>query len=52
MLVVAIPFAAQVDIVYVYPLVFLITAVSLFFRPAKVALLPRIVAEDDVMAAN
>ncbi|MEP7361393.1 MAG: MFS transporter, partial [Chloroflexota bacterium] len=51
-LVIAIPFAAQMNIVYVYPLVFVITAVSLFFRPAKVALLPRIVAEDDVMAAN
>jgi MFS family permease len=51
-LVVAIPFAAQMDIVYVYPLVFLVTAVSLFFRPAKIALLPRFVAEDDLMAAN
>ena len=51
-LVVAIPFAAQMDVLYVYPLVFAITAVSLFFRPAKVALLPRIVAEEDVMAAN
>ncbi len=51
-LVIAIPFAAQIDVIYVYPLVFAITAVSLFFRPAKVALLPRIVAEDDVMAAN
>jgi MFS family permease len=51
-LVIAIPFAAQMNVLYVYPLVFLITAVSLFFRPAKVALLPRIVKEDDVMAAN
>ncbi|HUP83538.1 MAG TPA: MFS transporter [Candidatus Limnocylindria bacterium] len=51
-LVIAIPFVAQMDVVYVYPLVFVITAVSLFFRPAKVALLPRIVKEDDVMAAN
>ena len=51
-LVVAIPYTATVDIVLVYPLVFLITTVSLFFRPAKVALLPRIVHEDDVMAAS
>ena len=51
-IVIAIPFAAQMDVLYVYPLVFIVTAVSLFFRPAKVALLPRIVAEDDVMAAN
>ena len=51
-LVVTIPYAATVDVVLVYPLVFLVTAVSLFFRPAKVALLPRIVAEEDVMAAS
>ena len=51
-IVIAIPFAAQVDVIWVYPLVFVVTAVSLFFRPAKVALLPRIVAEGDVMAAN
>jgi MFS family permease len=51
-MVIAIPFAAQMNVLYVYPLVFVITAVSLFFRPAKVAFLPRIVAEDDVMVAN
>lgn len=51
-LVVLLPFAALADIVLVYPLVFLITAVSLFFRPAKVAMLPRIVGKDDLMAAS
>lgn len=51
-LVLAIPFAAMVDIFLVYPLVFLVTCVSLFFRPAKAAMVPRIVAADDVMAAN
>jgi MFS family permease len=51
-LVLTIPFAATTNIYLVYPLVFAITAVSLFFRPAKVALLPRIVREDDVMAAS
>jgi MFS family permease len=51
-LVLAIPFAAATNIYLVYPLVFAITAVSLFFRPAKVALLPRIVKEDDVLAAS
>jgi DHA3 family macrolide efflux protein-like MFS transporter len=51
-LVLALPFVAMIDVVLVYPLVFLITCVSLFFRPAKVALIPRIVAKDDVMAAN
>jgi len=51
-LVLTLPFAASVDVYLVYPLVFAITAVSLFFRPAKVAFLPRIVREEDVMAAN
>jgi MFS family permease len=51
-LVLLIPFAALSDIVLVYPLVFLVTAVSLFFRPAKVAFLPRIVGTDNLMAAN
>ena len=51
-LVIAIPFAAAADVFLVYPLVFVVTTVSLFFRPAKVALLPRIVNEEDLMAAS
>ncbi len=51
-LVILLPFAAMTDVVLVYPLVFVITAVSLFFRPAKVAMLPRIVGKGDLMAAN
>jgi DHA3 family macrolide efflux protein-like MFS transporter len=51
-LVVVLPFAALANILYVYPIVFLITTVSLFFRPAKVALVPRIVPERDLLAAN
>jgi MFS family permease len=51
-LVLAIPFAAVANVWLVYPLVFAITAVSLFFRPAKTAFIPRIVREDDVMAAS
>ena len=51
-LVIAIPFAAASNIYLVYPLVFAVTSVSLFFRPAKVAMLPRIVKPDDVMAAS
>ena len=51
-LVLAIPFAAVTNLWLVYPLVFAITAVSLFFRPAKTAIIPRIVREDDVMAAS
>jgi len=51
-LVAAIPFAAAANIWLVYPLVFFVTSVSLFFRPAKLAFLPRIVKEDDFMAAS
>jgi len=51
-LVFTIPVAASVDIALIYPLVFLITAVSLFFRPAKAAVIPRIVHKDDLLAAN
>jgi len=51
-LVLLIPFAAVTNVVLVYPLVFVITTVSLFFRPAKTAMLPRIVREDDLMAAS
>ena len=47
-----VPFVADLNFVLVYPLVFLITTVSLFFRPAKTAVVPRIVEERDVLAAN
>jgi DHA3 family macrolide efflux protein-like MFS transporter len=52
MLVVLLPIAAFAHIALVYPIVFAITAVSLFFRPAKFAVLPRIVRRGDLMAAN
>ncbi|MDP8905020.1 MAG: MFS transporter [Chloroflexota bacterium] len=51
-LVVVVPFAAAADVVLIYPIVFLITTVSLFFRPAKVAVMPRLVAKDDLLAAS
>jgi len=35
-----------------FPIVFLVTTVSIFFRPAKGAILPRMVAPDDLVAAN
>jgi DHA3 family macrolide efflux protein-like MFS transporter len=51
-LVLAIPFVVEVGIAFVYVLVFVITTVSLFFRPAKAAILPRIVDRDDLTPAN
>lgn len=51
-LVLLLPLAAAVDVLLIYPIVFLVTTVSLFFRPAKVAVVPRIVARDDLLAAN
>jgi DHA3 family macrolide efflux protein-like MFS transporter len=47
-----IPVAAQVHLLLVYPLVFLVTTISLFFRPARTAIIPRIVARDELLTAN
>lgn len=51
-LVLLIPIAAVTNLALAYPLVFLVTTVSIFFRPAKGAILPRIVAEEDLVTAN
>jgi MFS family permease len=51
-LVLTIPFIATENVVLVFPLVFGITTVSLFFRPAKAAIVPRIVDREDLMPAN
>lgn len=51
-LVLLIPIAAVTNLALAYPLVFLVTTVSIFFRPAKGAILPRIVAEEDLVPAN
>lgn len=51
-LVLLIPIAAVTNLALVFPLVFLVTTVSIFFRPAKGAILPRIVAPDDLVPAN
>jgi MFS family permease len=51
-LVLLIPVAAMTDVILVYPLVFLVTTVSIFFRPAKGAILPRMVSADDLTVAN
>ena len=46
------PLAAVTNIILVYPLIFLVTSISVFFRPARVAILPRIVPEEDLLSAN
>ena len=51
-LVLVLPAVALMHISLVYPVVFAITAISLFFRPAKAAVVPRLVDSDDLMAAN
>ena len=51
-MVLLIPLAAVTNFFLVYPLLFLITTISLFFRPARTALVPRIVAPADLLAAN
>ncbi|MDH5244798.1 MAG: MFS transporter, partial [Chloroflexota bacterium] len=47
-----IPIAAVTNVVLVYPLVFVITTISIFFRPARVAILPQVVREDELLSAN
>ncbi len=51
-LVLIVPVVAVVNLVLVYPLVFLVTTISIFFRPARVAVLPRLVREDELLPAN
>jgi MFS family permease len=47
-----VPIVATINVLLVYPLVFLVTTISIFFRPARVAILPRIVREDELLTAN
>jgi MFS family permease len=47
-----IPLAIVANILFVYPLVFLLTTISVFFRPARVAILPQIVRPDELLTAN
>jgi DHA3 family macrolide efflux protein-like MFS transporter len=51
-IVLVLPIAAVTNIVLVYPLIFLVTSISVFFRPARVAILPQIVPEEDLLSAN
>ena len=40
------------NVLLVYPMVFAVTTISIFFRPARVAILPQIVPERDLLTAN
>ena len=51
-LVLLIPVAASINLVLVYPIVFLVTTVSIFFRPARGAIVPRLVRDEDLLPAN
>lgn len=51
-LVLLIPLAMIVNVVLAYPLIFLVTSVSIFFRPARVAILPQVVDQDELITAN
>ena len=50
--VVLIPFAADWNILAVYALAFASSTVSLFFQPARLSLIPDVVGEEELMAAN
>ncbi len=47
-----IPIAAVVNIYLVYPLVFIVTSISIFFRPARTAVVPQVVRDDELLTAN
>lgn len=51
-LVLTLPFLVELEVWLIYPIVFLITTISLFFRPAKAAIIPRIVRREDLTPAN
>ena len=51
-IVLLIPIAAVSQVALVYPLIFAVTSVSIFFRPAREAVMPRIVRSDDLLTAN
>jgi hypothetical protein len=47
-----IPVAVVTNVALAYPLVFIVTTISIFFRPAKGAILPRLISGDDLVAGN
>ena len=51
-IVLLIPVAAVTNMVLVYPLIFAVTSISIFFRPARESVMPRIVRSEDLLTAN
>ena len=51
-LVLLVPFVIEINVALVYLIAFAVATVSLLFRPAKNALLPQIVKDDELVAAN
>lgn len=51
-LVILVPFVITINIGLVYLIAFAVATVSLLFRPAKNAIIPRIVDEDELVTAN
>ena len=51
-IVLLLPLVAIMNVLLVYPMVFAVTTISIFFRPARVAILPQIVPERDLLTAN
>ena len=47
-----IPVAVATNVVLVYPLIFAVTSISIFFRPARESIMPRIVRPEDLLTAN
>jgi len=47
-----VPVAIMTNVWLAYPVIFVITTISIFFRPARQAVLPRIVPEEDLLPAN
>lgn len=52
LLVLAVPFAIEISILLVYLIAFALATVSLLFRPAKTAVLPLVVRDDELVTAN
>ncbi len=51
-IVLLLPMVAIMNVLLVYPMVFAVTTISIFFRPARAAILPQIVEERDLLTAN